>query len=69
MGGRGGDGGGRTTCARGSDLRYNLEISLEEAFAGKQQKIQFTTATTCDACSGTGSKDGSKHQPVELVEE
>jgi molecular chaperone DnaJ len=57
MGGRGG--GGRTASQRGSDLRYNLEISLEEAFAGKQQKIQFTSATQCDKCTGSGSNDGS----------
>jgi molecular chaperone DnaJ len=44
---------------RGADLRYNLEISLIDAYRGKQQKIQFTTAVKCDPCSGTGSKDGS----------
>jgi molecular chaperone DnaJ len=58
MGGK--RGGGRSANIRGSDLRYNLEITLEEAFAGKQQKVQFTTAASCDGCSGSGSKDGSK---------
>ena len=57
-------GGGRARSnaanSRGSDLRYNLEVTLEEAFSGKQQKIQFTTAVSCDGCSGSGSKDGSK---------
>jgi molecular chaperone DnaJ len=62
MGGRGtGPSGGaaRSAKTRGSDLRYNLSISLEEAFTGKQQKIQFTTAAACATCKGAGSKDGS----------
>lgn len=55
---RGGRGaGGRE---RGSDLRYNLEISLEEAFAGKTQELKIPTAMTCEACTGTGAKAGSK---------
>lgn len=60
----GGRAGGRQRSAkvRGADLRYNLDISLEEAFAGKEQKIQFTTLDTCEACDGTGSKD--KKEPV-----
>lgn len=45
---------------RGADLRYNLEITLEDAFAGKASTIKVPTAITCDACSGTGSKPGSK---------
>ena len=59
MGG-GSRGGGRSQNAqmRGADLRYNLTISLEEAFRGKQQKIQFTSATECNSCKGTGSKGG-----------
>ena len=51
--------GGRSSN-RGSDLRYNMVISLEEAFSGKQEEIQVTTAVTCDACSGNGSEKGSK---------
>lgn len=51
--------GGRTASMQGSDLRYNISITMEEAFAGKQQKIQFTAAAKCDGCSGSGSKDGS----------
>jgi molecular chaperone DnaJ len=58
MGGRS-SGGGRPSQVKGSDLRYNLEVSLSEAFSGKQQKIQFTTAAECDGCSGSGSQDGS----------
>lgn len=62
MGGGGRAGGARGGAAantRGADLRYNLAVSLEEAFSGKQQKIQFTTAVSCKSCKGSGSKDGS----------
>jgi molecular chaperone DnaJ len=45
---------------RGADLRYNLEISLEDAFSGKAATIKVPTAITCDACSGNGAKPGSK---------
>lgn len=45
---------------RGSDLRYNLEISLEEAFTGKDTSIKVPTAIACEACTGTGAKPGSK---------
>ncbi|AZL15718.1 molecular chaperone DnaJ [Rickettsiales endosymbiont of Stachyamoeba lipophora] len=42
---------------RGSDLRYNLEISLETAFQGKTEKIKFRTYASCDECHATGSKN------------
>lgn len=58
MGGGGGRG-RQNVRQRGADLRYNLEISLTDAYFGKQQKIQFSTAAKCDTCSGSGSKDGS----------
>lgn len=48
----------KAAAKQGSDLRYNLEITLKEAFLGKQQKINFTTAMACDSCHATGSKDG-----------
>lgn len=54
---RGGRAGGRE---RGSDLRYNMEISLEEAFKGKTATIKMPTSIACEACSGTGAKAGSK---------
>jgi molecular chaperone DnaJ len=44
---------------RGSDLRYNLEISLEEAFSGKSVEVEVPTSVTCDICSGSGSKPGT----------
>ena len=45
---------------RGADLRYNMEITLEEAFAGKTAQVRIPTSVTCDACSGAGAKAGSK---------
>src|SRR5437660_10467205 len=57
MGGRRGRSSGRE---RGADLRYNMEITLEEAFNGKTAQIRIPTAVTCEACSGSGAKAGSK---------
>jgi molecular chaperone DnaJ len=57
MTGRRGRPGGRE---RGADLRYNMEITLGEAFAGKTAQIRIPTSVTCEACSGTGAKAGSK---------
>jgi molecular chaperone DnaJ len=45
---------------RGSDLRYNLEITLEEAFRGKQTTVRVPTLAPCDACRGTGAEAGSR---------
>lgn len=47
---------------RGADLRYNMEISLEEAFTGKTAQIHVPASITCDDCSGSGAKPGT--QPV-----
>src|SRR3974390_1004086 len=59
--GMGGGRRGRTQGReRGSDLRYNMEISLEEAYAGKTAQIRIPTSVTCESCSGTGAKAGSK---------
>lgn len=54
-------GGGRRAGGRerGADLRYNLEISLEEAFAGKTVEIEVPTSITCQPCGGSGAKPGS----------
>jgi molecular chaperone DnaJ len=59
MGGRGGRGGGQRP-ARGSDLRYNLSVTLEEAFTGKQETINVNSSVNCDSCSGTGAEGGSE---------
>ena len=56
----GGGRGGRQRATRGSDLRYNLRISREEAFAGMQKTIKVPTAVACDTCSGTGSEGGAE---------
>ena len=58
-------GGGRSRRSsggreRGADLRYNMEISLEEAFIGKTAQIRVPTSIQCDQCSGSGAKPGSK---------
>ena len=45
---------------RGADLRYNMEISLEEAFTGKTAQIRVPTSITCDVCSGSGAKPGTQ---------
>ena len=47
---------------RGNDLRYNMEISLEEAFEGKKAEIRVPSAVNCETCDGSGSAAGS--QPV-----
>lgn len=44
---------------RGADLRYNMEISLEEAFGGKTAQIRVPTSITCDVCTGSGAKPGT----------
>jgi molecular chaperone DnaJ len=51
---------GQQSATRGNDLRYNMEISLEEAFKGKQSNIRVPTLTACESCSGTGAEAGSK---------
>ena len=59
--GEGFGGGGRRSRRsnnRGSDLRYDLSISLEEAYTGKKQDIKFSTSERCSICSGSGSKPG-----------
>jgi len=56
-GGRGG--GGRQRQQRGSDLRYNLELTLEEAIKGKTLEIKVPTYVSCDSCDGSGAKKGT----------
>jgi molecular chaperone DnaJ len=58
----GGRRGGATRTQRGSDLRYNMEISLEEAFAGKVASIRVPGSVSCEACTGSGAEAGSKPQ-------
>ena len=48
----------RSSSNRGSDLRYDLSITLEEAYSGKKQNIQFSSSDKCGTCKGNGSKPG-----------
>lgn len=56
---RGGGGQAQSSAARGSDLRYNLDIELEDAFKGRQQTIKVTTSASCESCDGSGAQKGS----------
>lgn len=55
----GGRGRGRQQGSRGADLRYDLEITLEEAFTGKEATLTVDVAVGCEPCGGTGAKPGS----------
>ena len=61
MGGRrGGPQRGRSGRERGADVRYNMEITLQEAYAGKNAQIRVPTSVACETCSGSGAKTGTK---------
>ncbi|MCV6591694.1 MAG: molecular chaperone DnaJ [Silicimonas sp.] len=62
MGGGRRGGGGRQRAMRGSDLRYNLRVSLEDAHSGLQKTIQVPTALACDTCNGSGAEGGAEPQ-------
>ncbi|MCY4264232.1 MAG: molecular chaperone DnaJ [Gammaproteobacteria bacterium] len=55
--------GGRNHVRKGSDLRYNMELTLEDAVKGKEVQIQIPTTVTCGTCGGSGAKPGT--QPVD----
>lgn len=59
MGG-GGRGGGRSRATRGSDLRYNLRVSLEDSFSGIQKTINVPTSVSCTSCEGSGGENGAE---------
>lgn len=52
-------GGGRSSVHRGADLRYNLEITLEQAARGTETKIRIPRQEACDTCHGSGAKPGT----------
>jgi molecular chaperone DnaJ len=56
----GGQGRGRASVFRGADLRFNLEISLEQAARGTETKIRIPTMETCETCKGSGAKAGTQ---------
>src|SRR5690242_16967472 len=58
--GMGGARGRGSRAERGADLRYNMEITLEEAFAGKTAQLRLPTSAACEGCSGTGAKAGTR---------
>jgi molecular chaperone DnaJ len=61
----GAQGRGRASVFRGADLRYNLEISLEQAARGTETKIRIPTMDTCETCKGSGAKPGTQPKTCE----
>ena len=59
FGGRGGAGRGGQQVYRGADLRYNMDITLEQAARGTETKIRIPTLDDCETCKGTGAKPGT----------
>jgi molecular chaperone DnaJ len=55
-----GAGRARSGRERGADLRYNMEIRLEEAYSGKTAHVRIPTSVTCESCSGSGAKAGTR---------
>ena len=55
-----GGGGRRSGPQRGGDIRYNLEVSLEEAFSGVEKTIRYNRVETCETCSGSGAAAGTQ---------
>ena len=65
----GGPGGGRRSAAnRGSDLRYDLEISLEDAYSGRQVDLAIDTSVRCQPCGGSGAKPGTSARTCTMCE-
>ena len=58
--GGGGGGGGRSNVYRGADLRYAMEVSLEQAAHGHTTEIRVPSWESCDVCQGSGAKPGTK---------
>lgn len=59
FGGQRGGRQGRQRAARGSDLRIEIEVTLEEAYEGTERQINLTRAVACDTCAGSGAREGS----------
>lgn len=55
----GGGGSGRQQARRGADLRYDMEITLEDAFEGKKTEINIEVSAACDPCKGSGAESGT----------
>src|SRR3954452_22719218 len=61
----GNQGRGRSSVFRGADLRYNLEVTLEQAARGTETKIRIPTMETCETCKGSGAKPGTQPKTCE----
>ena len=61
----GGQGRGRSSVFRGADLRYNLELPLEQAARGTETKIRIPTMEACETCHGSGAKPGTQPKTCE----
>ncbi|WP_108790706.1 molecular chaperone DnaJ [Erythrobacter sp. Alg231-14] len=64
--GGGGMGGGRQQQRRGADLRYDMQISLDEAFDGKSTEIEIEVSQSCDTCDGSGATPGTSERTCNL---
>ncbi len=62
----GGAAGGRARPRRGADLRYDMQVTLEEAYHGKQSQIEVEVSTACTPCSGSGAEPGTSRRRCEL---
>ncbi|GAA0278983.1 molecular chaperone DnaJ [Alteraurantiacibacter aestuarii] len=61
-----GGGGSRRGPRRGADLRYDMEIGLEDAFHGKTREVELEVSTACETCSGTGAEPGTSKRGCDL---
>ena len=59
-------GGGRQQARRGADLRYDMEVTLEEAFHGKSSEIEIEVSQACDTCNGSGATPGTSTRGCKL---
>ncbi|OYX91029.1 MAG: molecular chaperone DnaJ, partial [Novosphingobium sp. 35-62-5] len=66
FGGAFGGGGGRQQARRGADLRYDMEITLEDAFHGKDTEIEVEVSQKCDPCGGSGATPGTSARRCNL---
>ena len=63
-----GGGGARQQNRRGADLRYDMQVSLEEAFHGKSAEIEIEVSQACDTCEGTGATPGTSERQCNLCQ-
>ncbi|MEP5938994.1 MAG: molecular chaperone DnaJ [Erythrobacter sp.] len=64
--GGGAGGGGRQQQRRGADLRYDMEITLDDAFHGKETEIEIEVSASCDTCDGSGATPGTNERECNL---